>query len=140
MRVRDPSLRDDIAQEAWLRIYRLREEFRGDCAVSSWLVAIVDQMVRTKLRDECRRVARDERMREPLEYPDQPDDMADRNRTVKRLRATLATMPAIKRATIILRAVDEAALTEVAAMTGLSVGAVKSSAFRGLRLVRKCLS
>jgi len=121
-------------------VYRLRDEFRGDCAVSTWLVAIVDQMARTKLRDECRRVARDERLREPREYPDQPDELADQRRTVRRLRSTLAAMPAIKRATIILRAVDEAALTEVAAMTGQPVGTVKSSTFYGLRLVRKCLS
>jgi RNA polymerase sigma-70 factor (ECF subfamily) len=139
-RVRDPSLREDIEQEFWFVVHRIAPEFRGDSRVSTWLVGVLANVVRSGLRREVRRSAREERMREPRDYAPPTDEVADHARTLRRLRAALKGLPPKRRVAVLLHAVDGAAMTEIAGMTGQPVGTVKSGHFYGLRVVRKCLS
>ena len=46
----DPDLADSIAQDTLLRAYRGRENFRGDCSVTTWLTGIAINVIRDHLR------------------------------------------------------------------------------------------
>jgi len=46
----DPDLADSITQDTLLRAYRGRENFRGDCSVSTWITGIAINVTRDHLR------------------------------------------------------------------------------------------
>jgi RNA polymerase sigma-70 factor (ECF subfamily) len=46
----DPDLADSITQDTFLRAYRGRENFRGDCSVTTWLTGIAINVMRDHLR------------------------------------------------------------------------------------------
>lgn len=46
----DPDLADSITQDTMLRAYRGRENFRGDCSVSTWITGIAINVTRDHLR------------------------------------------------------------------------------------------
>lgn len=139
-KVCDHTLREDIEQDFWLWVHKLSGGFRGDSKTSTWLVGVLDNVIRSSLRNECRRTAREERHRLPLEHAPPTDEVADHARTLRRLRAALAGLPPKRRVAVLLHAVDGAALTEIAGMTGQPVGSVSSACVYGLRMVKKCLS
>ena len=44
--LRDPDLAENVTQDCFLRAYRAREEFRGDCSVATWLTRIATNLIR----------------------------------------------------------------------------------------------
>src|ERR1700744_5653285 len=44
--LRDHDLAENITQDCFLRAYRAREEFRGDCSVATWLTRIATNLIR----------------------------------------------------------------------------------------------
>ena len=46
----DRDLAESITQDCFLKAYKGRASFRGDCAVSTWLIGIANNLVRDQLR------------------------------------------------------------------------------------------
>src|SRR5580658_551122 len=46
----DPDLAESVAQDALLRAYNGRENFRGECSVSTWLTGIAINVLRDHQR------------------------------------------------------------------------------------------
>jgi len=53
--VRDPDRAEDMAQEAFLKAFRLLDGFRGDCNFSTWLYRVTCSVCLTELRRLKRR-------------------------------------------------------------------------------------
>jgi RNA polymerase sigma-70 factor, ECF subfamily len=53
--MRDPSLAEDMAQEAFLKGYRLLHGFRGDCSFSTWMYRVTCSVCLTELNRRKRR-------------------------------------------------------------------------------------
>jgi RNA polymerase sigma-70 factor (ECF subfamily) len=49
-RLRDMDLAETVTQECFMRAFEKRDLFRGDCSVSTWLLAIVANLIRDHTR------------------------------------------------------------------------------------------
>ena len=64
--VRDPALVDDLAQEAFLRVWTRADQWRGRAAFRTWLLRIATNLALNHLRSAKRR------RQQPLELPPPP--------------------------------------------------------------------
>ena len=48
--LRDPDLAETVTQDCFLRAYRARDDFRGDCSVATWLTRIATNLIRDSTR------------------------------------------------------------------------------------------
>lgn len=138
----------DVAQEAFLRVWRERRRWQPRAAFSTWLFTIVLNLCRNRRRSERRRpqlvpiTVSDHG--DPL--PDPPASVADdpfaRARTgelARRVRRALAALPANQRAVVLLRRFEGMSYREIAAVLDLSQGAVESLLVRARRALAEAI-
>jgi RNA polymerase sigma-70 factor (ECF subfamily) len=144
--LRDPDLAETVTQDCFLRAYKARDEFRGDCSVATWLTRIATNLVRDTTRSrkfQFWKVAHTSAV--------EVGAMADRLRSpgvsveasmvareeLLRVWDAVENLPAKQRSVFLLRFVEEMELSEIATALGLHVGTVKSHLHRALGSVRK---
>jgi RNA polymerase sigma-70 factor (ECF subfamily) len=127
---RDPREIEDLVQETLIALHTRRETWDRGQPLTPWVYAIA----RYKLIDHYRRSGRRafvslEDAWDELRVEDQGEAVAAR----KDVEAALASLP--ERTRLLLRSlkIDELSVAETAARTGLSEGAVKVAAHRGMR-------
>jgi RNA polymerase sigma-70 factor (ECF subfamily) len=126
---RDPDDVEDLVQETLIAIHTRRATYDRAQALTPWVYAIA----RYKLIDHYRRAGR--RVFVPLEDAGELSVQdhgaaADARRDVER---ALASLPERTRALLRDLKIDELSVAETAARAGMSEGAVKVAAHRGLR-------
>jgi RNA polymerase sigma-70 factor (ECF subfamily) len=115
---------EDAVQDALLRAWRNIGSFRGGALFSTWLYRI------------CVNAAHDQRTRrtadpvEPVESADPRDRFADEELSGELQRA-LAALDETQREVVVLHDVLGSSYTEIAEITGVAEGTVKSRLFRG---------
>jgi RNA polymerase sigma-70 factor (ECF subfamily) len=129
--------RADLAQEIWIRVYRNIKRLQEPGKFQGWLSRIATNLFYDELRKR-KRVAEplsldaprtlddgemDWELASPAPSPD--DDMATRE-FYDQLRAAIADLPEAFRTTIVLREIEGMAYEEIAELTGVSLGTVKS--------------
>ena len=124
---------DDLLQETWLRIHRVRHTYRPGEPVQPWFYAIA-RRVRI---DHYRRASRTTARERPL------DELSDATATLPRdeahtddLETLLAPLPESQREVIWMMKVAGMSLQEVARATSCSVGSVKQKVHRAYRDLR----
>src|ERR1700761_3524239 len=144
--LRDPDLAENVTQDCFLRAYRAREEFRGDCSVATWLTRIATNLIRDCTRSRKFQFwkaagssavdisAMVDRIAAPTTSPE--TSLVVQEQLVKVWDA-VADLPNKQRTAFLLRFVEEMELPEIATAMGLHVGTVKSHLHRGLGAVRK---
>jgi len=125
--VRDPVAAEDVTQEALFRAFLHFASLRGD-AVRPWLLAIV--------RNACTDYHRSNRGPAPYrldEAEDAPDNNAEDPEAaavsrdeIATLRAAIAALPEPRRATLVLRELEELSYREIADITAVPIGTVMS--------------
>ena len=131
---------EDLLQETFLRVYRNRHSYRRIAKFSTWLYTIAGNLARSEYRKRKRRrlyslqsVNRDEEEYE-VEIPDEtflPDKHAEGTIQDKYIQDALAQIPEEFREVVVLRDVQQLAYEEIADITGLPMGTVKSRINRG---------
>lgn len=126
---------DDLAQEAFLRIYRSLHRFRGDASFRTWLTRIVLNLATDRRRELATR--RDSPL-DGVEEPHQPDAL-DRLGFLKReaIRKAVGQLPRRQRETLILRVFQEMKFHEIALVMGCTVGTAKANFFHAVRGLRQ---
>jgi RNA polymerase sigma-70 factor (ECF subfamily) len=145
----DPDEAADVAQDALVRAYTRLGDFRGEASFATWLHRIVHNTALDALRWRARHpvefldpspAAGDDPPREVAaagEGPEAAAVRADERRAI--LRALAALSPEF-RAAVILRDVQGLDYDEVAAVTGVSLGTVKSRLHRARARLRQLLA
>lgn len=142
--VPDRDQASDAVQEAFFNAYRNLEAFRGG-SVKSWLSRIAINAAMDTQRYRKRRPAEpypeleDETWQPPADASADPVTsslMAERHRV---LNAALARITDDQRAAIVLYDVEGYDYAEIATITGVSVGTVKSRIHRGRLALRELL-
>jgi len=126
---------DDLLQETWLRIHRVRHTYRPGQPVLPWCYAIARHVRVDHYRKAMRSTAREQRLEEgskvaapfPGESPDN-------------LEALLAPLPESQREVIEMLKVAGMSLEEVARATSSSVGSVKQKVHRAYNKLRQKIS
>ena len=146
--LRDPDLAETVTQDCFLRAYKAREDFRGDCSVATWLTRIATNLIRDSTRSrkfqfwkvasstaaEVGAVA--DRLRSPGLSPETSLMVREELRGVW---DAVENLPGKQRSVFLLRFVEEMELPEIATAMGLHVGTVKSHLHRALAAVRKAM-
>jgi RNA polymerase sigma-70 factor (ECF subfamily) len=141
---RDREDAGDIVQETLLTMARSLRDFRGDATLSTWLYAIARSFCLKKRRRSMFAPARDESLdeldarRHGLAEPAPDPERAAFGREVQAaLAAAIDALDDGHREVLLLRDVEGLSAPEVAAVTGLSVEAVKSRLHRARLAVRR---
>lgn len=129
--------RADLAQEVWIRVYRKIKRVKEPVKFKGWLRSIITNLFYDELRKRKRR-------KPPLsldapremedgeigweiasDYPTPSDDLTTRE-FYGGLELALAELPEPSRTTIVLREIEGLTYDEIAKITGVSQGTVKS--------------
>lgn len=131
---------EDLLQDTFLRVYRNRHSYQRIARFSTWLYTIAGNLARSEYRKRKRRRVYSIQAvnREDEEYdlavPDEaftPDEYAESQLQDRYIREALDMIPASFREVVVLRDVQQLAYEEIAEITGLPMGTVKSRINRG---------
>ncbi len=126
---------DDLLQETWMRIHRVRHTYRPGEPVLPWIYAIA-RRVRVDGYRKKRRISLHETAVEVLpEAParvEQPDPLPE-------FETLIAALPESQREVLTMLKVGGLSLEEVARATSSTVGSVKQKAHRAYERLRKVL-
>ena len=142
----DETLAEDVVQEVFLSIWRNPAAFDpGRAGVASWLLAMVHhKAVDAVRREETHRrrqtaVADDLRLAEPVGTRDVQDDALD-GVAAQEVRTALGALPEAQREALTLAYYGGYTQREVAALTGVPLGTVKTRMLAGMRKLRGALA
>ena len=129
--------RADLAQEVWIRVYRNVKRLNEPVKFRGWLSRIATNLFYDELRkrkrvrhpmslDAPRRVDDGEIEWDIISVYPSPDDNLATREFYDRLQAAIAGLPEAFRVAIVLREIEGLAYEEIAEMTEVSLGTVKS--------------
>lgn len=134
----------DISQEAFVKAYFHLKSFREDSSLYTWLYRIVYNLCISHLRRK-KIVAflsfdqYDEVMEFNSNTPN-PGEEYERKEIMEAVTKALASLPPRQRAVFTLRQLEGLTHGEIAAVTGITEGAVKASYFHAVRKLQVLLS
>lgn len=126
---------DDLLQDTWLRIHRVRHTYRPGEPVLPWIYAIA-RHVRVDGYRRSRRITMHETAMQVL--PERPSQGEPRS-TLPAFETLVAPLPDSQREVITMLKVGGLSLEEVARATSSTVGAVKQKAHRAYERLRQML-
>jgi RNA polymerase sigma factor (sigma-70 family) len=129
--------RADLAQEVWIRVYRNISKLNEPVKFQGWLSRIATNLFYDELRKR-KRVAPPLSLDAPRHMEDgdmdweiasdspSPDEDMTTREFYEQLRDAIADLPEVFRTTIVLREIEGMPYEEIAEITGVSLGTVKS--------------
>lgn len=143
LRMRAPSVAEDLAAETWLEVVRGLDRFTGDeQGFRAWMFTIARHRVIDWHRNTARHPVQ---ALPPEDLPDRaaPDDPATevlRFASTQGALALIATLPSDQAEAVGLRVIAGLDVAQVAAIMGKRPGTVRVLAHRGLRRLAEVLS
>ena len=138
--LKDEERAADAAQETFLKAVVRLEDFRGDSAFRTWLLAIARNEALGMIRQTGRR--REESLEDAgflLDGGEPPDTRAVRAEEVRRVRKALERLPEKQRLSVSLRLFDGLSFREVGEAIGSSEGAARVNYHYGIGRLREWL-
>lgn len=145
--VRQPEDARELCQDVFLRVHDKLHQFRHECALKSWIGRIAYTVALRHL--EKRRIA----LIEPSGNDEDGDAPLDRigdgfdlesafadAQAARQLHAAIDALPPLPRTILTLYHLDELSIPEIARITGLPGGTIKSHLFRSRLQLRDRLA
>lgn len=130
---RDPTRAEDLAQEAFIKGFRLLKGFRGDCRFSTWMYRVTSSVCLTELKRTGRRQETAlEAWHERGEATDEPENR-DRAELIRRC---VNTLPPRYAAIMTMYYLEELPYDEIANAMEIPVGTLKTWMFRARKELR----
>jgi RNA polymerase sigma-70 factor (ECF subfamily) len=136
---------DDVAQEAFVRLYEMRARYRIGAAFKPWLLTLAGNLGRNRLRWRFRR--REDSI-QAMEYAQpggftyadpssQPASvLAEKASVARTVRAAVEALPANLREAVVCVELEELSYHEAAQIIGCSTKAVETRLYRARQLLR----
>lgn len=130
----------DILQETFLRLYRKKHLYKSIAKFSTWLYTIAINLAKTELKKKAMRSwfsifgtgSKDDEYEYPLPDPDPtPDNSTDSTLKKELIQKALLQLPPAFREAVILRDIQDLTYEDIAEISGLPIGTVKSRINRG---------
>ncbi len=142
----DPDAAADATQDGFLKAYRALRNFRGG-SFRSWLLRIITNTCYDQLRARKRRptVSLEDMAVDPEHAPrltepgENPEEHALRKELGAIIQAGIQHLPEEQRITVILADIEGLSYQEIAEITGVELGTVKSRLSRGRARLRDYL-
>lgn len=136
--LRDDAEAEDVAQEAFLRLWRTSATLEvGTAGVRPWLRRVVSNLCIDRLRGSARQTVTDE-VPEQIEEPRQLDRL-ERQELSGKVDAALKALPERQRLALTLFHFEGMSQSEVASVMGISDEAVESLLARARRALKAAL-
>jgi RNA polymerase sigma-70 factor (ECF subfamily) len=141
--LRDRESAENLTQECLVKAYKAREQFRGAASIPTWLLQIAANLVRDhesggRLKFWRRALRAD--LTDVMDViPDgqlSPESIVSRKQEVEAIWRVAAKLSERQRTVLLLRFVEDLNLLEIAEVTGMKLGTVKTHLFRALESVR----
>ena len=136
--VRDEQATLDLVQETFINAARHVGSLRDDAKFGSWLFGIAHQKCIQQWRRK-ERAAFEELSDDTPEPGEDPGELLVRREQEEQFMNLIAQLPPPQRSAVLLHFVEEFSLEEIAAITGVSAGTVKSRLHYAKRSLRKLL-
>lgn len=137
--VRDTRLAEDVVQEVFLTLWRGAEHDTGRGSVATWLLTITHHravdLVRRESSHSTRRASA-EKLTGLISQDPSPEDRAWASLRGTRVRQALAALRVEHREVLLLAYYGGYSQSEIASMTGLPLGTVKSRTLSGMQALR----
>ena len=127
---------EDVAQEAFLRLYRHGINFPSDAALRSWLYRVSVNLC----LDRTRSSKRFEELPELVASGASAEALMIAEQQKHTLIAALGTLPPRERAAVVLREIEGLSTAEVSAILGSSDGTVRSQVANAIGRLRSILA
>jgi len=143
--LRDRDAAETLTQETFLRAWSARATFREDCSVSTWLIRIALNLARDHTRTGRFRFwkrlnATAVHVSEVAASVPSRDRSAESRliacQQVAAIWQTVGELTERQRSIFLLRFLEEMEIPEIAEVTGLPLGTVKSHLYRALNTIR----
>jgi RNA polymerase sigma-70 factor, ECF subfamily len=146
--LRDRDAAETVTQDCFLRAYKARGRFRGDCSIQTWLMQIAVNLVRDFGRNRRFQFwKRAQAARVDLDsasdwIPDQdisPEERAAAAEQIEAIWRVLGSLSERQRTVFLLHFMEEMDSSEIEAATGITRAAVKVHLFRAVHAIRRRL-
>ncbi|MEW6723782.1 MAG: sigma-70 family RNA polymerase sigma factor [Bacillota bacterium] len=144
--LRNPSDAEEIAQEAFLHVFRAIQSFQTDQRFSAWCYRIASNLCIDRLR---RRPDTRVSLDEPVTSSDLyfqladtnplPDAQVEAGELREEIQRAIGALPPKYRLVVVFRHVDDLSYEEIAQITELPMGTVKTRLFRAREILRRSL-
>lgn len=142
--VRHPEDTRELCQEAFLRVHRSLHQYRFDAPLKAWIAQVAWSIARRHL--ERKRIplvdAVDDEGASLLDNIGDGRDLegtAADDQVQAKLHAAIERLPPLQRTILTLYHLDEMPIGEIAGITGLAEGTIKSHLFRSRKRLREWL-
>jgi RNA polymerase sigma-70 factor, ECF subfamily len=133
----DRDRAEDLVQEVFIRVYRHISRFDQSKKFSTWIYTIASNLAKNELRNRSRNPlvlfqtikAKFEDEERPLQFEDvhsRPDDLYRKRHLREMVEQSVAQLPAHHREVFVLRELEGKSYEEIAEITGVNLGTVKS--------------
>ena len=148
--LRNEADAEDAAQEAFLKAFRSLSSFRGEARFGTWLVSIVLNEARSRIRHRDR--IKMESLDEPgdeeghispallRDWKEIPSEALERKEVRQLLQNAITELPLIYREVFELRDVQQCNVNETAATLGITIASVKVRLHRARMMLQKNLA
>lgn len=149
--VRNKNYHEDLGQDVFIKVYTNLGKFKGDSKLSTWIarityntslnflekkrVSLLDDIVDSYTDEEFSTSALENINSES----DLPDEILEKNIDAELLQEAIDTLPAKFKIIITLYHLEEMKYREIAEITELPEGTVKSYLFRARKMLRESL-
>lgn len=138
---------EDLAQEAFIKVYRSLKTFRGDSSFSTWLYHVVTNVCRDALRKNSRKLEEDsldcavttekgEIRREIVDWSMSPALLYEQKELGEFLQSLIDQLSPEYKAVIVMREIQDMSYDEIAQAMDCSLGTVKSRLSRARKTMR----
>ncbi|MGE5402028.1 MAG: RNA polymerase sigma factor [Ignavibacteriales bacterium] len=143
--VGDRDASTDVVQDTMIRFYLHKDSYKSFAKFSTWIYTIATNLAKNELKRRKRKnlfsihSGDDEETIDLLDKSALPDVLADSEIKNKIIQKALSKVKEVYREVVILRDVQDMSYEEIAEITGLSIGTVKSRINRGRAQLQKLL-
>ena len=129
---------EDVAQEAFLRVYRAAKRYKPQAKFTTWLYRIVVNLCLDERRKQSQTAATLEDA-DPAVLAKSESDVAERKEVVGLVKTAVSELPERQRLAVILHRYDGLSHGEISEVTGWTRSAVESLLVRGYANLREKL-
>lgn len=146
--IKDSRRCEDLLQDTFLRLYRNRHAYSRIAKLSTWLYTIAGNLARSEYRRRRRKpehsiyATNSDRQDYEIEIPDEqfsPERHTEATLQQQYVQEALNKIPMSFRELIVLRDIQQLSYEEIAEISGLPMGTVKSRINRGRIKLRRML-
>ena len=142
---RDRDLAESLTQDTFLKLWKTRESFRGDCALYTWITRIAVSLLRSHTRTETFRFwhraeantidVTDLAHQLPADGRS-PEAILIARQSLAQVWNSVDQLSQRQRAVFLLRYVEEMELPDIAAALNLPLPTIKTHLYRALERIR----